>query len=195
MQGSNQVSVNWSLRGESHWNCAQHKPGPRHLWAGLGVDTLGRKHSQWVAARQTEGEVLFFILWNAAAESSCHCWVYFYLKPSPGSLYSAPIFLLQSSNSFIITVRKQLCITPVLVFTGGCFTTAIFFPQYKSVKQASARVVSCYLNPPVTLWLNAPAALRHCKHSWQTFMLLSSTDAPPHVHVKTPFFICPIFVY
>lgn len=37
-----------------------------------------------------------------------------------------------------------------------------YFPRYKSVKQASAEVVRCYLSPPVTLWLNAAADRYSC---------------------------------
>lgn len=39
----------------------------------------------------------------------------------------------------------------------------------RSVKQASARVVRCDLNPPVTLWLNASAALHHCNRFFHSY--------------------------
>lgn len=95
-----------------------------HLHTGLCFDTT---HSKFCS--ETDKRKKSFALWNAEVESFCHCQVYFYLKSSPGFLYSAPIFLLQSSDSFIITVWKRLCMKPVLVFTSGWLTNVIFSLQ------------------------------------------------------------------
>lgn len=82
------------------------------------------QHTHKEFCSETDERKRSFALWNAEVESFCHCQVYFCLKSSPGFLYSAPIFLLQSS--FIITVWKELCLLPVLIFTGGGLTTVIF---------------------------------------------------------------------
>lgn len=62
-------------------------------------------------------------------------------------------------------------------------------------KKASAEGVRCYLNPPVTLWLDASAALPHCMYSRQISRLLSSMAALLHVQVKNLFFYNALFLY
>lgn len=132
------------------------------LQTSVGWSVLWQK--TWIRLRlgTEEKEVLFFAPQNAAAESACHCWIYFYLKSSPGFLYSAPIFPLQRPRLFYnysfgnSSVQCQSWYSQVVDSQLWCFPA---WQKKKSVKQASARVVRCYLNPPVTLWLNASAAL------------------------------------
>lgn len=65
-----------------------------------GLVCVMTKNMDQAAARHWRKGSFVFAPQNAAAVSACHCRVYFYLKSSPGFLYSAPIFPLQRPRLF-----------------------------------------------------------------------------------------------
>lgn len=176
-RGSNQVRLQFICRRWMSLNVSEclHSSQPAPDVCGL-VCVMTENMDQAAASHWRKGSFVFAPQ-NAAAESACHCRVYFYLKSSPGFLYSAPIFPLQRPWLFYNysfgngSIQCQSWYSQVVDSQLWCFPA---WPKKinkkKSVKQASARVVRCYLNPPVTLWLNASAALCHSKRCRQILM-------------------------
>lgn len=112
---------------------------------------------EWAAARQTEEwEVLFSVRgmqqWRAPVTvESIFIW--------------SPRQAFYKVSSFS-AVSLALFYNYTFVFSHTLYSRLVdsqlwYFVLCKSVKPASAKVVRCHLNPPVTLWLNDSAAIPH----------------------------------
>lgn len=114
-------------------------------WAGSG-EADWRKRS------------VIFSPCNETVKASCHHGVYFSLKSKPGFLYSAHIV-----NSIVLTLIITAFLSSTSWYSQVVDSQLWHFVHWTSTKWASVKVVECYLNPPVAVWLSTPAAGTPCK--------------------------------